>query len=172
MEKRVTSDTQGDKARGDDDASGYVVGQDNIEIFGLDIHNPVFVISALVVIAFVAFSLIFQTEAKDFFLTLRPWLTTNFDWLFLLTGNVIVATCLLVAVTPLGKVRLGGPDARPDYSYSGWFAMLFAAGMGIGLMFFGVLEPIYHLQTPPLGIDVADTETARRVAMAATIFGS
>jgi BCCT family betaine/carnitine transporter len=170
MEKRVTSDTQGDKARGDDDASGYVVGQDNIEIFGLDIHNPVFVISALVVIAFVAFSLIFQTEAKDFFLTLRPWLTTNFDWLFLLTGNVIVATCLLVAVTPLGKVRLGGPDARPDYSYSGWFAMLFAAGMGIGLMFFGVLEPIYHLQTPPLGIDVADTETARRVAMAATIF--
>lgn len=153
-----------------DDTDDYVVGQDNIEVLGLDIHNPVFVISALVVVAFVALSLIFQTAAKDFFVTLRPWLTTNFDWLFLLTGNVIVATCLFVAATPLGKVRLGGPDARPDYSYAGWFSMLFAAGMGIGLMFFGVLEPIYHLQSPPLGIDPTDTEVARRVAMAATIF--
>lgn len=152
------------------DAHGYVVGQDNIEVLGLDIHNPVFVISALVVVGFVALSLIFQTQAKDFFLTLRPWLTTNFDWLFLTTGNAIVATCLLVALSPLGTVRLGGPEARPDYSYTGWFSMLFAAGMGIGLMFFGVLEPIYHLQSPPLGIDANDIESARRVAMAATIF--
>ncbi len=163
----MTSETHREDA---EETEEYVVGQDNIEVLGLDIHNPVFVISALVIVAFVALSLVFQTEAKAFFVALRPWLTTNFDWLFLLTGNVIVATCLLVAVTPLGRVRLGGADARPDYSYSGWFAMLFAAGMGIGLMFFGVLEPIYHLQTPPLGINVDDTETARRVAMAATIF--
>ena len=93
---------------------GYVVGQDNIEVLGLDIHNPVFIISALVVIAFVALSLIFQTEAKEFFVTLRPWLTSKFDWLFLLTGNVIIATCLFVAVSPLGKVRLGGADAKPE----------------------------------------------------------
>ena len=149
---------------------GYVVGQDNIEVLGLDIHNPVFIISALVVIAFVALSLIFQTEAKEFFVTLRPWLTSKFDWLFLLTGNVIIATCLFVAVSPLGKVRLGGADAKPEFSYSGWFAMLFAAGMGIGLMFFGVLEPIYHLQSPPLGVSPQDVDAARRVAMAATIF--
>lgn len=148
----------------------YVVGQDNIEIFGLDIHNPVFVISAFVIVAFVALSLVFQTEAKSFFLALRPWLTSKFDWLFLLTGNVIVATCLIVAVSPLGRVRLGGPQARPDYSYTAWFAMLFAAGMGIGLMFFGVLEPIYHLGSPPLGVSADDVDAARRVAMAATIF--
>lgn len=154
----------------DETHHGYVVGQDNIEVLGLDIHNPVFVISALVVVGFVVLSLVFQTEAKHVFLALRPWLTTTFDWLFLATGNIIVATCLLVAATPLGRVRLGGRNARPDYSYSAWFAMLFAAGMGIGLMFFGVLEPIYHLQSPPLGIDAADTEAARRIAMAATIF--
>jgi len=165
-----TTDTRAADATGRNEAHGYVVGQDNIEVLGLDIHNPVFVISALLIVGFVTLSLIFQTQAKDFFLTLRPWLTTNFDWLFLLTGNVIVATCLLVAGSPLGKVRLGGPQARPDYSNSAWFSMLFAAGMGIGLMFFGVLEPIYHLQSPPLGIDINDTETARRVAMAATIF--
>lgn len=164
------ADTRPTNERPRNDAGGFVVGQDNIQVLGLDIHNPVFLISALVVISFVALSLIFQAEAKDFFLTLRPWLTTKFDWLFLLTGNVIVATCLLVAASPLGKVRLGGVKARPDYSNSAWFSMLFAAGMGIGLMFFGVLEPIYHLQSPPLGIEINDTETARRVAMAATIF--
>ncbi len=52
--------------------------------------------------------------------------------------------CLLLIVTPMGKIRLGGADARPDYGYPGWFVMLFAAGMGIGLMFFGVSEPISH----------------------------
>jgi BCCT family betaine/carnitine transporter len=61
-------------------------------------------------------------------------------------------------------------DAKPDYSYSGWFAMLFAAGMGIGLMFFGVLEPVNHFQSPPLGVDPADTEAARSMAIAATIY--
>ena len=152
------------------ESHGYVVGQDNVEVLGLDLHNPVFIVSALVIVGFVALTLIFQTEAKEFFLELRPWLTTKFDWLFLLTGNVIVATCLIVAASPLGRVRLGGENARPDYSYTGWFAMLFAAGMGIGLMFFGVLEPIYHLQSPPLGINAEDTEIARRAAMAATIF--
>lgn len=149
---------------------GHVVGQDNVRVWGLDFHNPVFVVSALVIVGFVAFSLIFQAEAKQTFVELRPWLTEKFDWLFLVTGNVVVLTCLIVALSPLGRIRLGGRDARPDYSYSGWFAMLFAAGMGIGLMFFGVLEPIYHLKSPPLGIDAADMESARRAAMAATIF--
>jgi BCCT family betaine/carnitine transporter len=73
-------------------------------------------------------------------------------------------------ITPVGAVRLGGIDAKPDYSYAGWFSMLFAAGMGIGLMFFGVLEPVYHFQNPPLGVSAEDTEAARAMGMAATIF--
>jgi BCCT family betaine/carnitine transporter len=89
---------------------------------------------------------------------------------------------LALIVTPLGNVRIGGMDATPDYSYSGWFAMLFAAGMGIGLMFFGVSEPISHFSssvaegagTPeswaPLAGDVGNAGEAERLGMAATIF--
>jgi betaine/carnitine transporter, BCCT family len=91
-----------------------------------------------------------------------------------------VLVCLGILVSPLGKVRIGGADATPDFSYMGWFAMLFAAGMGIGLMFFGVLEPVYYFATPwgdqplmrELGVvdgelvDPATVEAARRMAMA------
>ncbi|MCB1956607.1 MAG: BCCT family transporter, partial [Rhodocyclaceae bacterium] len=148
----------------------YELGQDNVQVLGFDIHNPVFAISAGLIVAFVAFTLLFPESAESFFGALRPWLTSTFDWLFMGAANLFVVFCLFLVVSPLGRVRLGGPDARPDYGYAGWFAMLFAAGMGIGLMFFGVLEPVYHFQHPPLGIDGADTEAARAVGMAATIF--
>jgi BCCT family betaine/carnitine transporter len=88
----------------------------------------------------------------------------------MIAANIFVLFCLYLIVSPLGKIRLGGKDAKPDYSYAGWFAMLFAAGMGIGLMFFGVLEPVYHFQSPPLGTDPTDIEAARAMGMAATIF--
>ena len=93
--------------------------------------------------------------------------------------------CLGLIISPLGSIRLGGPDATPDYSLSGWFAMLFAAGMGIGLMFFGVSEPLSHFGTAlggvtldngvrtdwaPLAGAVGDTAAAARLGMAATIF--
>ena len=151
-------------------AIDYEVGQDNIRILGLDIHNPVFLISAVTIVGFVIFVLMFQEGAAEFFGALRPWLTSTFDWVFMIAGNIFVLFCLFLIVSPLGKIRLGGPDAKPDYSYAGWFAMLFAAGMGIGLMFFGVLEPVYHFQNPPLGASGEDLEAARQLGMAATIF--
>ncbi len=119
---------------------------------------------------FVLVALVFQTGAQDFFGWLRPWITSRFDWLFMIAGNLFVAFCLGLAASPWGRIRLGGADAKPAYSYPGWFAMLFAAGMGIGLMFFGVLEPVYHFQKPPLGIDSTDTAELQSAAMAATIF--
>ena len=73
-------------------------------------------------------------------------------------------------MTPLGRVRLGGPNARPDYSAWSWFAMLFAAGIGIGVMFFGVAEPVDHFRNPPLGVDPADTAAAVQLAVASAIF--
>ena len=148
----------------------YEVGQDNIQVMGLDIHNPVFLISSIVIVGFVIFVLMFQEGAASFFGALRPWLTSTFDWVFMIAGNIFVLFCLFLIVSPFGKIRLGGADAKPDYSYSGWFAMLFAAGMGIGLMFFGVLEPVYHFQNPPLGMTGADPEAAQQLGMAATIF--
>ena len=163
----------------------YQVGQDNIRPFGLDIHNPVFVVSGLSIVAFVIVTLMFQEQATAFFGWLRPFLTSTFDWFFLLSGNIFVLFCLLLIVTPLGGVRLGGADAVPDYGYMGWFAMLFAAGMGIGLMFFGVSEPMSHFNSSitgmvieegirtdwaPLGAAAGDPAAARSLAMAATIF--
>jgi len=163
----------------------YEVGQDNITPFGLDIHNPVFVISGLSIVAFVIVTLMFQQGATEFFGWLRPFLTSTFDWFFLLSANIFVLFCVLLMITPLGKVRLGGADAKPDYGYIGWFAMLFAAGMGIGLMFFGVSEPMSHFASSmggtaveggvrtdwaPLGAAAGDATAARDLAMAATIF--
>ena len=147
----------------------YKLGQDNVRFLGLDIHNPVFVVSSLTIIAFVAGVLAFQAEAAFAFETLRAWLMSTFDWLLMGTGNLFVLFCLLLLVTPPGRVRLGGADARPDYSRPTWFAMLFAAGTGIGLMFFGVAEPVEHFLQPPLGFDGADTAAAR-LGMAAAIY--
>ncbi len=164
----------------------YEIGQDNIQPqigpFGMDIHNPVFMISGLTIVAFVIFTLIFRAEAAEFFGWLRPFLTANFDWFFILAGDIFVLLCLFLIVSPYGSVRLGGQDAEPDYSYSGWFAMLFAAGMGIGLMFYGVSEPISHFTSSfaegagspdswaPLSGAAGDAEAARRLGMAATIY--
>ncbi len=166
----------------------YEIGQDNIETqigpFGLDIHNPVFLISGLSVVAFVVYALLAPQQAADFFGWLRPALTSTFDGFFLSAANIFVLFCLFLIVSPYGAVRLGGADATPDYGYAGWFAMLFAAGMGIGLMFFGVLEPAYYFGTPwgdePLGVvrpfteDGAlipeNVEAARRMALAATSY--
>ncbi|MEQ8695345.1 MAG: BCCT family transporter, partial [Bauldia litoralis] len=160
----------------------YEVGQDNIQVIGLDIHNPVFIISAIVIVGFVLATSVFQEGASEFFGWLRPTITASFDWLLIGAANIFVLFCLVLIVTPLGKIRIGGQDAKPDYSYAGWFAMLFAAGMGIGLMFFGVSEPISHFSssiaetagTPeswaPLAGAPGDPEGARALAMAATIF--
>ena len=164
----------------------YTIGQDNVQTrlgpFGLDIHNPVFMISGLTIVALVFFALALPEQAGAFFGWLRPMLTSTFDWFFLLAGNIFVLVCLGILVSPLGKVRIGGADAKPDYGYPGWFAMLFAAGMGIGLMFFGVSEPISHYSSSvaegagspdswaPLAGAVGDQAAAQRLGMAATIF--
>src|SRR5690625_396106 len=164
----------------------YEIGQDNIHPkigpFGLDIHNPVFVISGLTIIVFVAITLLLPTQAGALLQWLLPAITSTFDWFFMLTGNVFVLVALAILISPLGKVRLGGKDATPDFSYAGWFAMLFAAGMGIGLMFYSVAEPLSHFTASfeetagdpdswaPLGGAEGDAEAARRLSMAATIY--
>lgn len=167
----------------------YKVGQDNIIVnvgpFGLDIHNRVFAISGLLVVAFVVLTLAFQNQVEPMFTAMRGWLTSNLDWFFISAGNIFVLVCLGLAISPLGKVRLGGTEATPDYTYLGWFSMLFAAGMGIGLMFFGVSEPLSHFGSAfggtamengvrtdwaPLGAAAGDVEAATRLGMAATIY--
>ncbi|MBR9770401.1 MAG: BCCT family transporter [Gammaproteobacteria bacterium] len=168
----------------------YVIGQDNIvtKSFGVDVdlHGKVFTVSSLLILVFVILTLAFQSGAEPFFNGVRGWLTSNLSWVFLLGGNIFVLLSLVLIFTPLGKVRIGGAEATPDYSYMGWFAMLFAAGMGIGLMFYGVSEPMTHFSTAlggtsvgengirtdwaPLGAAAGDEQAAVNLGMAATIF--
>ena len=167
----------------------YEIGQDNIEAkigpFGLDIHNPVFLISGLSIVAFVFYTLALPEQASSVFSSMFNFTTKTFDWFFLGANNLVVLFALALVFLPVGKVRLGGADATPDYSYAGWFAMLFAAGMGIGLMFYGVSEPMSHFSSSmggttveegvrtdwaPLGAAAGDQEAAIRLGMAATIY--
>lgn len=168
----------------------YQVGQDNVVMkvgpFGLDFHNRVFAISGLAIVAFVFFTLIFHDQAEPIFTSTKNWVTGNMDWFFISAANIFVLLCLFLIFSPLGRVRLGGTEAKPDFSYLGWFSMLFAAGMGIGLMFYGVSEPITHFSTALGGIDVnaegirtdwaplsgagGDEAAAIKLGMAATIF--
>jgi len=136
----------------------YSMGSDNIRPFGLDIHNPVFLVSAGIIIIFVVLSLMFQDASAELFGWLRPFLTKQFDWFLVIAVDIMLIFCLLLIFLPIGSVRIGGKHATPDYSYAGWIAMLFAAGIGIGLLFFGVLEPVYYTYAEggaanPLGID-------------------
>ncbi|WP_420797855.1 BCCT family transporter [Halorhodospira halochloris] len=151
----------------------------NIKPLGLELHNPVFVVSSLLIIVFVIGALIFTDPAADDGGMAKVALDAalefsrvNFDWLFLIAGNIFVIFCLLLIVLPVGKVRIGGPDAKPDFSVLSWFAMLFAAGMGIGLMFWSVAEPVAFYTDwwgTPLNVE-AETEQGARAALGATIY--
>ncbi|GHB23619.1 BCCT family transporter [Salinicola rhizosphaerae] len=159
----------------------YVIGQDNIQTnkfgFSVDLHGKVFTISSLLVLFFVIVTLALPDQMGPLFNGAKSFLTDNLSWLFLFAANIFVILAVVLIFTPLGKVRLGGMNAKPDFSYAGWFAMLFAAGMGIGLMFYGVNEPLTHFGTSvtgdswaPLGGAEGNQAASQSLAMAATIF--
>ena len=169
MEKSSSSRAGAPAARPAPSDIGHRIGEQNIRVFSLDIHNPVFIVSAALVAVLVIGTLLFRQQAATLFADLRVWTTTTFDWFYFAASNLFVLFCVGIALSKLGRIRLGGRGAAPQYGYSAWLAMLFAAGVGIGLMFFGVLEPVTHTLAPPLGVDPSDTETARAVGMSAAI---
>jgi len=153
-------------------STDYQTGQDNVERFGMDIHHPVFAIASTLILAFVIGTLIFPDSAKVAFDGSKGWSIENFDWLFMLGGNIFVIFVLALIVLPVGKIRLGGPDARPEHSTIAWFGMLFAAGMGIGLMFWSVAEPTAYYTAwygTPLGA-AERTPEGYDLALGATMF--
>ncbi len=150
----------------------YEVGRDNLQRYGVDIHHPVFWIASLLVLVFVIGTLILPGEAKVAFDGAKGWSIANFDWLFMVGGNIFVIFCLLLIVLPVGRIRIGGVDAKPEFTRMSWFAMLFAAGMGIGLMFWSVAEPTAYYTDwygTPLNA-AANTPEGARMAMGATMF--
>lgn len=155
------------------DSTDYTVGQDNVQKWGFDVHNPVFGISAGLITLFLIGVLITDTaSAKAALDGVKGQIINSFDWLFIWSGNIFVIFCLGLIVSPYGKIRLGGVDATADYSFMSWLSMLFAAGMGIGLMFWSVAEPAAYFTgwfETPLGVE-PNTPEAAKLALGATMY--
>ena len=150
----------------------YEVGQDNVEIAGLDVHNPVFFLSAGLIVLFSAMSLLFPESATQYLTAAKTWTLQRADWLFAVTPLIVFAFVLYLTFSPLGKIRLGGAAAEPEFKTHSWVAMLFAAGVGVGFMFYGAAEPLAYYTDwygTPLNA-VPETPAAERLAFSATIF--
>ena len=134
----------------------------------MQVNPPVFFISAALILAFVLFGAVFPQQAGSVFDALQARIVHDFGWFYILAVALFLIFVLFLMFSRYGDVRLGPDDSEPEYSYLSWFAMLFSAGMGIGLLFFGVAEPIQHYAKPPVG--EGGTVEAARQAMILTFF--
>lgn len=116
----------------------------------LHIHPTVFGLSAFLIISILFITLMNIGSAESFFTATKLWATHNFGWFLILAVQAFLLFSVYLALSRFGTIRIGGKDARPDYSRPTWFSMLFSAGMGIGLLFYGVAEPISHFASPPM----------------------
>ncbi|MGD2020364.1 MAG: BCCT family transporter [Thiohalocapsa sp.] len=156
----------------EDDAPRREPGDNNWSGFGFDLHPHVTFVSSFVLIVFILLTLMFQAEAKAFFDGAMSAITGTMGWFLILVSNLFILAALYFALSKFGHIRIGGAEAKPEFSTLGWYAMLLSAGMGIGLMFWSVGEPMYHYQTPsPMfnGIE-AGTPEAAQAAMGVTYF--
>ena len=155
------------------DSTDYQVGQDNVSKWGMDVHNTVFVASVGLSILFIVTLLALPAaDAKAAIDSIKGAVLSNFDFLFMWGANILLVFAIILAFSPLGKIRLGGEHATADYSKASWIAMLFAAGMGIGLIFWGVAEPTAFFTNwfgTPLNAEPY-TEAGRELALGATVF--
>lgn len=124
-------------------------GDGNIVRAGFDMHPAVTLWSAGILLVFIGASLMFSDAASDVFSAVLDFINGSLGWFYILDFNIFLLVALYFAFTRYGKIRLGGAKARPEFSTGAWYAMLISAGIGIGLMFWGVAEPIFHLSSPP-----------------------
>ena len=132
------------------------------------INPPVFFGAAGLILVFVLFGVIAPEYAGDVFGQVQKWIVDTFGWFYLLAVAIFLVFSIGLALSSYGRIKLGPEHADPDYSYLSWFAMLFSAGMGIGILFFGVAEPIMHFTSPPVG--EGHTVESAREAMSITFF--
>lgn len=155
------------------DNTDYTVGQDNVQRWGFDVHNPVFGISAGLILIFLIAVLVTDTATAKATLDGIKWdIIGTFDSFFVWSANIFLLFCIGLFVSPYGKIRIGGENAEAEHSLMSWIAMLFAAGMGIGLMFWAVAEPVAYFTgwyKTPLNVE-ANTAEAAEMAMAATMY--
>ena len=156
----------------EDDAEGREPGDQNWTGYGFDLHPHVTFVSTFVLVSFILLTLMFKEDASEFFKSAMEVITTTTGWFLILVANVFVLAAFYFAFGRFGRIRLGGNDAKPEFTTPAWFAMLLSAGMGIGLMFWSVGEPIFHYASPsPMFTGVqAQTPEAAQAAMGVTYF--
>ncbi|MED5239167.1 MAG: choline BCCT transporter BetT [Pseudomonadota bacterium] len=132
------------------------------------INPPVFYGSLAIIVGLVLFSVIVPETAGSFFNGLKLAVIEEASWFYVLTVAIIISLVAFLGISRYGEIKLGPDHSEPDYSYGSWFAMLFSAGMGIGLMFFGVAEPVMHFTSPPMA-EPGGIEAAKE-AMRVTFF--
>lgn len=125
------------------------------------VNRPVFIASALLIVGFIIFGSLFGELAGEVFNQLQSFITHRFRWLFIILMNVAVVFSLYIALSRYGDIRLGHQTEHPEYSLLSWFGMLFSAGIGIGLLYWGTAEPLYHFMSPPMG-QAETVETAKQ----------
>ena len=146
-------------------------GDTNIQKWGFDIHPVVFPVALALIAVFIAVTLILGNDAASAYQAVFDWIGGNFGWFYLLVVNIFIGVLLYFAFSKFGNIRIGGVEAEKEFSDFSWMAMLFSAGMGIGLMFFSVLEPVFYSQSVPgfWGAE-AGSGAAASAAMAQTFF--
>ena len=147
-------------------------GDTNTQAFGVDVHPRVFPISCLMIALFIAVTLVFRSQSAGTFSAIQTEISAVAGWFYILSVNVFIIVVLYFALGKYGAIRIGGVEADKEFSDFSWVAMLFSAGMGIGLMFFSVAEPIFHFgSVPPFFHGVqSGTAAASGAAMATTFF--
>ncbi|PAT01283.1 hypothetical protein CI105_07440 [Candidatus Izimaplasma bacterium ZiA1] len=120
----------------------------NYRRFGLDLNLFVSLLSAVLVLSFILFTIIFPTSSALFFSDIKLFVTEKFNWLFVFVINFSLLFILVLVLSKFGSIRIGGANTRREFSNFAWYSMLFSAGIGIGIFFFGIAEPIYHLNIP------------------------
>ncbi len=132
------------------------------------VNPPVFFGAGGLTLIFVLFAVIAPKTAQVLFSAIQAWVIHSAGWFYVLSVALFLLFVVGLAISDYGRIKLGPDHSEPDYSYMSWFAMLFSAGMGIGLMFFGVAEPVMHTMSPPTG-DPGTVDAARE-AMRITFF--
>src|SRR5215207_6357488 len=137
---------------------------------GLPVDRVVFAVAASLAVAFVLWGAIAPEKMGDLTDKAMSWVTGSFGWLFILTSGAFVVFSAYLALSRYGNIKLGPDDSVPEFSKFSWVSMMFATGMGIGLMFYGVAEPLFHLNDPPMGLAEPGTPAAAHLAMEYSFF--
>lgn len=119
-------------------------------IFGLEVNGPVFFTSAITIIIIITLTLMFKDGAEKYFTGIQNFVAEKAGWFFILSVNVFLIFMIYLAFSKFGHLRIGGQNAKTEFKTLSWFAMLFSAGMGIGLLFWSISEPVYHFLSPPM----------------------